>query len=238
MEARAVCKQALTLLLTSVLAHPAWGNPNVVGNISTSKATAVRGTSVTPGSTIFSGDTIEVGPQGSAWIILTGGAQVQVDENSQVRLTKLTDRIQLTIDRGTASFRTVEQSPVEALLGDATIRSANSWPAVGIVSVRNAQSAMIAAQKGALLITTAHDSGSVTLREGETGEVTLIPETDEERKKKGGVIPAGSLTAGMTAKVTVILVALTTTIGFIRGHYDPSHTVTQNCNAVSPFRCP
>lgn len=236
-----MCKQALTLLLTSVLAFPAWGNPHVVGNISTSKATAVRGASLTPGSTIYSDDPIEVGPQGSAWITLTGGAQVQVEENSLVRLTKLTDRTQLIVDRGTASFRTVEQSPVEALLGDATIRSANSWPAVGIVSVRNAQSAMIAAQKGTLLITTAHDSGSVTLREGEAAEVTLVPETDEEkdkRKKKGGPVPAGSLGASMMAKVAVILAGAATTAGFIAGHFDPSHTVTQNCNAVSPFRCP
>lgn len=233
-----MCKQALTLLLTSVLAFPAWGNPNVVGNISTSKATAVRGATLTPGSTIYSDDPIEVGPQGSAWITLTGGAQVQVEENSLVRLTKLTDRTQLIVDRGTASFRTVEQSPVEALLGDATIRSANSWPAVGIVSVRNAQSAMIAAQKGTLLITTAHDSGSVTLREGEAAEVTLVPETDEERKKNDGPIPAGSSSAGRIVRTAVILAVLTTTAGFIAGHFDPSHTVTQNCNAVSPFRCP
>lgn len=232
-----MCKQALTLLLTSVLAFPAWGNPNVVGNISTSKATAVRGATLTPGSTIYSDDPIEVGPQGSAWITLTGGAQVQVEENSLVRLTKLTDRTQLIVDRGTASFRTVEQSPVEALLGDATIRSANSWPAVGIVSVRNAQSAMIAAQKGTLLITTAHDSGSVTLHEGEAAEVTLVPETDEETKKKGP-IPAGSSNVRRMALIAVMLVGLTTTAGFIAGHFDPSHTVTQNCNAVSPFRCP
>lgn len=236
-----MCRQALTLLLASVLASPAWGDPNVVGNVSTSKAATVRGTTLRPGSTIFSGDTIEVGPQGGARITLTGGGQVQVAANSQVRLTKLTDRIQLIIDRGTASFRTVEQSPVEALLGDATIRSANGFPAVGIVSVRNAQSAMIAAQKGTLLVSTAHDSGSVTLREGEGAEVTLVPETDEDkdkRKKKGGAVPAGSLTAGMIVKVAAILAIATTAIGFILGHYDPSHTTMQNCNAVSPFRCP
>ena len=104
-----MCRQALTLLLASVLASPAWGDPNVVGNISTSKAATVRGTTLRPGSTIFSGDTIGVGPQGGARITLTGGGQVQVAANSQVRLTKLTDRIQLIIDRGTASFRTVEQ---------------------------------------------------------------------------------------------------------------------------------
>ncbi len=239
-----MCRQALTVLLASVLASPAWGDPNVVRNVSTSKTATVRGTSLTPGSTIFSGDTIEVGPQGGARITLRGGAQVQVAENSLVRLTKLTDRIQLIVDRGTALFRTVEQSPVEALLGDATIRSANGLPAVGVVSVRNAQSAMIAAQKGTLLVSIAHDSGSVTLREGEGAEVTLVPENDadkDKRKKKGGAVPAGSvpagsLTAGKTVVIAAILAGLTTAIGFTRG--DPSHTIMQNCNAVSPFRCP
>ncbi len=173
-------RQALALLLVLLLAFPAWGDPNVVGSVASSEAATVRGTNLTPGSTIFSGDTIEVGAWGSAWITLTGGAQVQVAENSQVRLMKTTASIQLTVDRGGASFRTLEKSPVEARLGDATIRSADGLPAVGLINVRNAQSAVIAAEKGTLVVTTAHDFKTVTLREGEGAEVILAPESDKE----------------------------------------------------------
>ncbi len=237
-------RQALALLLVLLLAFPAWGDPVVVGNVASSQSATVRGTTLAPGSTIFSGDTVEVGTRGSAWITLTGGAQVKVGENSQVRLAKTTDSIQLIIDRGGALFRTAEKSPVEALLGDATIRSADSLPAVGIIIVHDAQSAVIAAQKGMLLISTAHDSKNVTLREGERAEVTLVPQQDTDqdknKKKKGGAaVPAGSsLTAGKAVLIAAILGGVTTAIARLLSDQETKHTTTDNCNAVSPFRCP
>lgn len=195
-------KQALALILFLILAVPAWANPIVVGSVSRSQAATVRGAELTPGHTIFSDDTIVVGMHGSAWIALTGGAQVQLGENSQVSLTKTTDRVQLTIDRGLASFRTAENSEFAALLGEATIRSANGMPAVGIISVRNPQSAIIAAKKGALLVSTAHDSKSVTLEEGQAVEIALAP-----GKSKGHTlrfIGGGAAAAGGLLDVTVL----------------------------------
>ena len=242
-----MCRHALALLLVLLLAFPAWGDPIVVGNVASSQSATVRGTTLAPGSTIFSGDTVEVGTRGSAWITLTGGAQVKVAENSQVRLAKTTDSIQLIIDRGGALFRTAEKSPVEALLGDATIRSADGSPAVGIIIVQDAQSAVIAAQKGMLLINTAHDSKTVTLREGERAEATLVPQQDtdqdknKKKKKRGGavVLPAGSsLTAGKAVLIAAILGGLTTAIALLLSDRETKHTTTDNCNAVSPFRCP
>ncbi len=233
-------RQALALLLGLLLAFPVWGDPNIVGSVASSHSAMVRGTNLTPGSTIFSGDTIEVAARGSAWITLSGGAQVQVAENSQVRLTKETESIQLTVDRGGASFRSLEKSPVEARLGDATIRSANGLPAVGVVHVRSAQSAIIAAEKGALVIATAHDSKSVTLREGEGAEVILVEQNDQgkEKKDKGGAVPAGSTKSRRRVAIVFILAGATTGIGALVGRRDPGHTTPENCNAVSPFRCP
>ncbi len=193
-------KQALAVILLLLLAVPAWANPIVVGSVSRSQAATVRGTDLTPGHTIFSDDIIVVGTHGSAWIALTGGAQVQLGENSQVRLSKTTDNVQLTIDRGLASFRTAEKSGLEASLADATIRSANGMPAVGIVSVRSPQSAIIAAQKGALLISTAHDGKSLTLREGEGVEVMLVPGKSNSHGAAiiGGVAAASGALLGQT----------------------------------------
>ena len=91
---------AVTVVLLLVAA--VWANPTPLGTVSSSRAATVRGTDLAPGATIFDGDAIEVGPQGSVWIALRGGGQVHVFENSSVRLTKATDSIQLTIDRGNA----------------------------------------------------------------------------------------------------------------------------------------
>jgi len=166
-------RQLLAVILVLVLAVPVWGGPSVVGSVANSQSATVRGIHLAPGFTIHSGDTIQVGAQGSAWIALLGGAQVQLAEKSQVQLTKTTEKIQLTIDRGLASFRIAEKSEFEALLADATIRSAKGMPAVGIISVRNPRLAVIAAKRGALVVSTAHDSKSVTLEEGQGVEVTL-----------------------------------------------------------------
>jgi len=77
--------------------------PVVVGSVISSRASAVRGATLRPGFTIFSGDTIEVGPGGSAWIALPNDGQVRVSADSQVRLAKSTDSIELTIIRGHAT---------------------------------------------------------------------------------------------------------------------------------------
>src|SRR5574337_159087 len=106
-----VPRKPLAATLVLLLAFPAWGEPSVVGNIASSQAATVRGTSVTPGSTIFSGDIIEVGARGSARLALVGEAQLQVAQNSQVRLTKTSEVIQVAVERGGISFRAAEKSP-------------------------------------------------------------------------------------------------------------------------------
>jgi hypothetical protein len=234
-------RQVLALFLAFTLAFPAWATPTVIGNVSNSESATVRGTSLTPGSTVFSGDTIEVGPKGVARIALHGGAQVQVGANSQIRLTKTPDTVQVTIDRGLAAFLSTDKSGVEAILGDATIRPADGTAAVAVINLRSPQSAVIAAQKGTLLIRTAHDSKTVTLREGDGAEVTLAPENaqDKHHKKGTGAAPAGSSwSVGKVVIIAAILGGAATAIGFILGHNEVQLTEQQKCNVVSPFRCP
>ncbi len=100
-------RQVLAVSLGLMLAFPAGASPNIVGNVSSSQSTTVRGTDLTPGSTILSGDTIDVGARGSAQIMLVGGAQLQMLEDSQVRVIRTTDNIQVSVHRGVASFRTM-----------------------------------------------------------------------------------------------------------------------------------
>ncbi len=232
-----VLRPALSIALALLLAFPAWANPNVVGSVSSSQSATVRGANLTLSSTVFSGDTIDVGALGRAQIMLPGGAQVRVAENSQVRLTRMRGVTQLTIHRGSALFRTVDNSPVEALLADATIRSADGGPAVGMISVRGPHSAIIGAEKGTLRITTAHDSSSVTLREGDAAEVSVLPAKPKEAVQ-GGTSPAGSAGAGQVVIIAVIVGGITTAIALLLSHHEAQSTGKQKCDSVSPFRCP
>jgi hypothetical protein len=91
---------AVTLvLLVSVVVG---AKPVPLGTVSSCNSASIHRTTLVPGTTIFNGDVIDVGPRGNAWIEVQGGGQVQVFENSTVRLTKSSDSIQLTVDRGRA----------------------------------------------------------------------------------------------------------------------------------------
>jgi hypothetical protein len=98
MYARKATVVALVLLFSAVVI----AKSVPIGTVSSCKAAAIHGTSLVPGTTIFSGDTIDVGAQGSAWIALQGGGQLQVFENSTVLLTRSPDSIQVSVDRGRA----------------------------------------------------------------------------------------------------------------------------------------
>ena len=229
-----VARRVLSVVVIMLLAFPAFGDVNVVGNVTGSQSATVRGTNLVPGSTILNGDTVEVGARGIARILLAGGSQVQVAENSQVRLAKAAGKTQLTIDRGLAVFRTGQDSPVEALLADATIRAASDQTTVGIVNVRSPSSALIGANKGALEIRLAHDAKSLTLREGEGVELTLVPADPRDQ----GAMPAGkaSWSAGKIVLLAAVLCGLATGIGLALSHGEP--TQANPCLEVSPFRCP
>jgi hypothetical protein len=96
-------KQLLAVVIVLFAAITASSKPVVVGSVMNCQAATVRGANLKAGFTIFSGDTIEVGPGGSAWIALPNDGQVQVSADSQVRLTKTADAIELTINRGHAT---------------------------------------------------------------------------------------------------------------------------------------
>jgi len=94
--------------------------------------------------------------------------------NTGVRLTKSPDsgRMQMDLERGIARFRSTEQTPLDASLADATIRTA-AGAGAGYIAMTSADAALIGAEKGALVVTTEHDGNSVTVPEGSAMSVRL-----------------------------------------------------------------
>jgi hypothetical protein len=90
---------AILALLSSIAVT---AGPAAIGTISSCKGASIGGTKLEPGTTLFSGDKIDVGSGGKVWIAVSGGRQVEVLENSTVRLTKSADEIHLSIDHGNA----------------------------------------------------------------------------------------------------------------------------------------
>jgi hypothetical protein len=76
--------------------------PVPIGIVSSCDGASIGRTTLVSGTTIFSGDKIDVGAGGKVFVAVSGGGQVQVFENSTVQLTKSPDSIQVTVDRGDA----------------------------------------------------------------------------------------------------------------------------------------
>jgi hypothetical protein len=231
-------------LAVPVAASPAAGSRAVaipIGTISQSDAANVAGAGALPGTTVFSGDMLEVGPSGSAWILLNGGMQVRVSSASRVQLRRLpggANSVELEILSGAARFRTSEAAPVLGRLADANVRAKGSTPAVGLISVLSRKKAVIAAEKGELLVSTSRDGKSVTLREGEAVEVTLTALPAAAMPQGGGTTGAGTLTGKQVAVLGTVIAAVMTAIVVWLALNHRDLTLQEKKDAVSPFKFP
>ena len=220
-------RQGLVIILTALLAVPSWASTPIVGTVQDSISAAVRGTPLVPGTTVFSEDKIEVGPDGRAMIVFSGGAQLQLQASSTAKILSpdKQGRLQVEIDRGVARFRSTGQGQLDAVLGDATITPANG-SAAGYIAFLSPTSAAIGAEKGALVITTAHDGASATIPEGSTMSVRIVQED-----AGSGVQPAVQ-----ASKSKVILLGLLIMGAVIGAAVAVNLAVTGPKTPTSPFK--
>lgn len=235
-----IARQFLASVLASLLASPAWAATNpVVGTAGPSQAASVRGAGLLPGTTLFSGDTVDVGARGEAALAFGRGSMVRLSEETTLRLEKGDNRVAFELVRGRVAFRSSEQLPVEAHLADANIRSSNGLAAVGVMAFRTPKLVVVTAERGSLLISTAHDTKNISLREGESVEMRL----QSQDTQQGG----GSRTAGVSApslshtqwKVVAILSgAVVLGVGLAIATGEISLSDSQKQTLVSPFQFP
>jgi hypothetical protein len=197
-------RKILAGLLVGLMTSPAWAGADVLGSVTSSKTATVRNMALSPGSTVFSGDAISVGTRGAARLALAGGGQAEVLGNSLVRLTKAGNKTQLIVDRGQASFHVSGGTDLEALVADATVRAADGHDTSAIIQALNEEHAVVAAEKGTLLITTAHDGKTYMVREGAAADLSLASETEQG----GGPAPAGQGTTSKRSKKKKALVVI------------------------------
>ena len=177
----------LATLLVVMMACPSWA-ADALGNVTLSRLATVRNAELKAGSTLFNGDAISVANRGSARMVLGAGAQAEVLGSSMVRLAKSGDTVQLLVDRGQASLQ-VSGANVEAIVGGVRVRAADATPASAVIQALSDNHAIIAAQKGTLLVTTPQDGKTYTVREGQATDLTAMDATAEPQQ--GGAAPAG-----------------------------------------------
>lgn len=228
-----MARQALSALLIALLAFPAWSSDApVIGTVAATQSAQVRGNALAPGSTLFSGDVIQIGAEGSASIAGNNGVQIRLGPQSLARLSLENEKTLLEIGQGSASFRVEAGAPFEARLADASIRGAGRGPAVGVVLLRSPKTALVAAEKGELTVSTAHDGRMLSLKEGEGVEVSLVAQPQDS-----GSTPR-SLSGKKIAILAVIAIGVITAVAFFQNTQGRGLSDQDKRDNVSPFRFP
>jgi len=229
-------RQALAAILILLLAFPAWTALNPIGRATSSNSSTVRGIALLPGGTIFSGDTIEVGPRGGARIALAGGGLVAVAADSRVRVSQANEKIQIELTWGRVWF-SMAGKRVQGRLGDATVRSAQGAPGVGVIARLSPTKAIIAAAKGELVVSTGRDSKSVTLREGEGVEVSLaLPSPPSPTAAPSPAPPPVVLAAVPIVILGVVVIVAASLIAVALNNNEGQLTDQEKANVLSGFR--
>jgi hypothetical protein len=209
-----------------------------MATVGPSQIASVHGVDLLPGTTLFNGDIVQVGAHGDAALSFGRGSMARLGEETTLQLLKSDNRIAFELVHGRVAFRTSEQLPVEARLADATIRSADGLAAVGVVGFRTPTMVVVSAQKGNLLLSTAHDSRSVSLKEGESVEMRL--EKADPDDQGGDSRAAGASAPGLTHRqwVTVAVILGAVTLGIALAYALGALGASNKQNLVSPFQFP
>jgi hypothetical protein len=205
-------RKILVGMLVIVMVSPAWSGGKPLGSVTSSSDATVGNAKLTPGSTVFLGDVISVAEHGGVHVALSSGEQAEVLANSSVRLTMVDDKIQMVVDRGQASFHTSGHTSgrassqtsggntMSALVGDATVRPANSAETSAVIQSLSETHAIIAAEKGTLLVTTAYDGKVYTVPEGKAADLSAGPDPQQN----GGAVPAGRAAPKISSNKKVV----------------------------------
>jgi hypothetical protein len=231
-----ILHQSISLVLVFALASPAFSSSDAIGQTIYSQAASVREAPLTTGSTLLSGETVTVSQKGIARIALAGGGQVELLDQSSARFTRSASAVQIFLQSGAASFRSEPKSLVEAMIADATIRSAPLFPAVALVGMETPDSAIVVATKGMLEIATAHDGQTIQVPEGSAARISLVPADPQG----GGAAPAGKgprfggISRRKLAIIALIVGGAALATGLILANREA--TPPNVGNEVSPFK--
>lgn len=240
-------RQFVAFLLATCLAFPvaaAPARPAVVGLTVSANSAQIGNAVLRAGATVFSGDRLRVEPSGSAVLASPGEFTLNFTAGTWATLGRAGDGAPATVDLqcGRLAFHVQRNDSLEILVEDAVIRGSGSGPAKALVALVSPERALVGAELGEITVSTLHDARSVTLRAGDTVEVTLVDKTAAGAPAAGAVPTpqatepvAKSASGKRTALIGVIVAGgisallLMASVGLSRNEHQ---------DLVSPFRLP
>ncbi len=151
--------------------HPV-PSASLIGSLSAVGSVELRGVAISRDGTLFSGDTIRTREDGYVSIALSGGQQIELSRDTDVRVDAGGNAVQIAMNSGQLVFATpvagfpmkINVSPYEILVGQG---------ATGDVAFLSAGELGIRALSGTVTVRSAEGGESVVVREGEAEVINL-----------------------------------------------------------------
>jgi len=205
---------------------PVWAGPKTassLGSIVTAENALVGGSSAEVGTTVFSGDRLSTGREGSVQI-RAGAARLLLQSASSAILNDSEGAPSAKLFGGTATFSTGNSRAFTLFASRAAIRAQSDGPTIGQVTYLNEKELLVVSKRGPLTITV--DGETEVITDGSAYRVLLDPpptmaqgpegagahKDDKKRGMGGPPLHAGRnyflITAvGVTAAITGIAVS-------------------------------
>jgi hypothetical protein len=215
-----------TLMTIGLTVAPVWAGPKTassLGSIVTAENALVGGSSAEVGTTVFSGDRLSTGREGSVQI-RAGAARLLLQSASSAILNDSEGAPSAKLFGGTATFSTGNSRAFTLFASRAAIRAQSDGPTIGQVTYLNEKELLVVSKRGPLTITV--DGETEVITDGSAYRVLLDPpptmaqgpegagahKDDKKRGMGGPPLHAGRnyflITAvGVTAAITGIAVS-------------------------------
>lgn len=229
-------RQAVVLLMASLLTVPAWPGANPVGFVDSTKNATLSGVEAVGGSTVFENDGVKVLSGGSLSVVLTGGSRALFGPGTDANLARNGAQVAVNLERGLVLLTTAAKSPVAGLVVGVTFRpAAADRPSVGWLELRKGHMVLYA-DKGDWLVNTGDDGRTVLLHQGNRleGSVTSVGQGNdrEAHNKKKRKLAAFWISAGLAGLAAGLATGLNPT-AFV-DCVDPVQPVSCGPSVASP----
>jgi hypothetical protein len=182
---RYIVRYSLCLILLGlVAAAPAWAGSAVVGSVAGSMNATVGGQTLLPNTTLFSGDSLQVG-DGVAVVALGSASRMVFGRDTVASFLRDSNAVTVLLAEGNVSvFHDGNGMPVRMKIGDVSVVPVSGIKTLGEVAMLNG-AVVVSAKEGVLRVES--NGKVVNVAKGKT--ITVVPK--ENAPQGGGGKPAG-----------------------------------------------
>lgn len=142
----------------------------------------VGGAKLVPGTTLYSGDSLETEDGGSLRLAI-GQGQVYLLSNSAANVLRSGALSQVSLTRGTVGFSNLTDKQFQIVTPEGTVEAADGLPAYGQVTFAGTSDIVISAYTGALVLH--RGKQALMVKAGQSYYVSLVPDDNSPRRKGG-----------------------------------------------------